>query len=65
MHTLPPPPPPKEPNLDRMAERVQNLFEFKQFYNQVDFSMEDRFSITKCIFELTDPSESYKLIKKR
>lgn len=27
-----------EPNLDKMAQRVQNLFKCKHFYNQMDFN---------------------------
>lgn len=46
-----------EPNLDRMAHVVQNLFKFKNFYYQMTFSSDHKLTITKAIIELTNPSE--------
>lgn len=54
-----------EPNLDKMAERVQHLFKFNHFYDQMVFNMEQRLDISKSIIQLTDPSESCELVKRR
>lgn len=34
--------PEEEPNLDRMAQQVQILFKFNNFYNQMDFDVGQR-----------------------
>lgn len=49
-------------DLDKMAQRVQNLFKFERFYDQM---VKQRLAITKCIIELADPLESYGLFKRR
>lgn len=54
-----------EPDLDIMAHRVQSLFKFKHFYNQIDFSLEQRLAIAKTTFEPTDPSGSYGFVENR
>lgn len=38
--------PEDEPDLDRMAQRMQDLFN-SRFYDQIDFSLEWRLAITK------------------
>lgn len=48
--------PESEPKLNRMDQRVQNLFKFKQFYDQMDFNSNQRLAITKVIIELTGSS---------
>lgn len=48
----------EEPNLDSMADQVQNLFKFKHLYEQMDFSQEQRLAVTESIIELTDPSKA-------
>lgn len=48
-----------------MAGRVQNLHKFKHFYDLMDFSQEQRLTITKSIIELTVLSESCEVVKKR
>lgn len=55
----------EERNLDRMVEWVQNLFKFKHFYDQMDFSLKQRLAINKSIVELTDLSKSCELVEKR
>lgn len=54
-----------EPNLDKMAERVQHLHKFRHFYGQMDLNLEQRLAITKSIIKLTDPAENCKLVKGR
>lgn len=54
-----------KPNPDRIAQLLQNLFRFINFYDQVDFSLEQRLSIIKAIIELTDPSGSPSLAENR
>lgn len=53
------------PDLNNMGERVQHLYKFKHFYDQMDFNPEQRLAITKSIIELTDPSESCDLVEGR
>lgn len=38
-----------EPNLNQMAQRAQNLSKLKNFYDEMDFHPEQRFSITKSL----------------
>lgn len=35
-----------EPDLDQMAQKVQDLLKFKSFYDQMDFNPEQRLAIT-------------------
>lgn len=44
-----------EPDSVRMTQQVQNLFKFKNFYNQMDFSPKGCVAISKAIIELIDP----------
>lgn len=48
--------PESEPKLNRMDQRVQNLFKFKQFYDQMDFNSNQRLAITKVIIDLIGSS---------
>lgn len=48
-----------------MAGRIQHLYIFKHFYDQLDFSSEQRLAITKSIVELTDPTKSCDLVEGR
>lgn len=48
-----------------MAGRVQHLHKFKHFYDQIDFSLDQRQAITKSIIELTNPAESCDLVEGR
>lgn len=52
-----------KPDLGMITRQVQNLFRY--FYNQMDFSPEQRLAITKVIIELTDPSGGSSLVKRR
>lgn len=54
-----------KPNLDKMVERVQHLFKFKHFFDQMGFSSEQRLAITKSIIELTYSSESSEMVQRR
>lgn len=54
-----------EPNLDMMAQRAENLFKFKNFYDQMDISPEECLAITKAIIELINPSRGSGLIKRK
>lgn len=51
-------------DLDKMTLRVQNLFRFKHFYDQMDF-IQSKLAITKSITELTNPSGNCSLIENR
>lgn len=54
-----------EPNPDRMAKHVHNLFKFMNFYNQMDFNAEQRLAITMGIVELIDPSRDSGLVEQK
>lgn len=54
-----------EPDIDRIAQWVQNLFKFKHYYDQMDFSPKQRLAISKSIIQLTDPSGSYGFVENR
>lgn len=43
----------REPDLDQMAQGVQNLFKFKNFYDQMDFSSKQRLAITENVEKRT------------
>lgn len=45
-----------EPDFDLIAQKVQNLFKFKNFYDRMDFNIDQRLVITKIIIELIDSS---------
>lgn len=53
-----------ELELDRMAQQVQNLFKFRNFYNQMHLDP-DQGLASKVIIELTDLSGGFDLIKRR
>lgn len=36
-----------EPNPNRMAQQVQHMFKLRNFYHQMNFSLEQRLAITK------------------
>lgn len=44
---------------------VANVFKFKSYYDQMNFSPEQRLAITKVIIDLTDPSGSLGLAENR
>lgn len=46
-----------EPDLNKMAQRAQNFFKFKYFYDQMDFNLQQRLAMTKSIIELPYPEE--------
>lgn len=49
-----------------MAQQVESLFKFRNFYYQMEFSPEQHLEITKAIIELIDhPSGSSGLVKSR
>lgn len=54
-----------KPDLDRMAQQVENLFKTRSFYNQMDLTAEQHLVIAKAIIELTDPSGGSALADKR
>lgn len=54
-----------EPDLNKMAQWVQNLFKFKNLYDQMDFHLEQRLAIMKAIIELTDPPRNSNLVESR
>lgn len=43
-----------DPNVDKMAQQVQNLFKFSDFYDQMNFNPEQRSAMTKAIIKLSD-----------
>lgn len=53
-----------EQDLDQRALKVQELFKFKSFYDQMDFNSKQRLAITKAIMELTNSTEDMNLIEK-
>lgn len=57
--------PEDEQDRDRRALKVQKLFKFKSFYDQMDFNSKQRLAITKAIMELTNFTEDVNLIEKR
>lgn len=44
---------------NRMAEKVQNLFKFRNFHDQMDFSPWQCIAITKAIFALSSHKQLY------
>lgn len=54
-----------EPDLEKVAQQIQNLFKLKIFYDQIDFNIEQRLTNIKVIIELTDPSGSSNLFQSR
>lgn len=52
-------------DLDQMTQRLQNLFKFKNFYDQVDFNREQMLTIMKAIIELTNMLGSSNLVESR
>lgn len=42
-----------ELDLDKIAQHVQNLFKFMNFYDQMDFNAEQCLASSKAIVELT------------
>lgn len=54
-----------EPDLDQRMQKVQGLFKFKSFYDQMDFNSEQILAIRKAIIELTDYSKSLNLDEKK
>lgn len=54
-----------EPDLDKMAQRMQNLFKFIYFYDYMDFNPEERLAMTKSIIEVIDPSGKCGLVEIR
>lgn len=50
-----------EPDLDCLAQQVQNLLKFQNFYDRMDLSADQCLTITKAIIELTDSSGGLKL----
>lgn len=54
-----------DPDLNKMAQRVQNLIKLKKFYDQIDFRPEQRVAITKATIELTHPLGSSGLVENR
>lgn len=53
-----------ELDLDMMAQQVQNLFNFRNFYVLMDLTAEQRLAITKAIIEVTDLSGGSNLVQK-
>lgn len=45
-----------EPYLDNVAQQMQNLFEFRIFYDHMDFSSDQCLVITEAIIELISSS---------
>lgn len=54
-----------EQDLDQKALKVQELFKFKSFYDQMDFSSKQRLATTKAILELTDSTEIVNFFERR
>lgn len=52
-----------EPNLDQMAQQVQNIFKLKNLYDQMVFSPKQKPVITKAVIELTHSSGSSNLLR--
>lgn len=46
--------PEDDPNTDAMAQQLQNLFKLINFYYHMDFSPEQRLTVTKAIIEQID-----------
>lgn len=47
---------------DNMAQQVQNLFIFKNFYEQMDFSTDQHLAITEAIIKLANSLWSHALL---
>lgn len=54
-----------EGDTNQMVGRVQHLHKFEHFYDQMDFSLEQRMAIIKSVIELTEPAESYDMVEGR
>lgn len=54
-----------EEDLDQRVSKVQGLFKFKSFYNQMDFDSKQRVAITKAIMKLANSREGVNLVEKR
>lgn len=52
-----------EPDLDKMAQRVQSLVKFNHFYDHINFNPKQRLAIKKKVIELTNPSRAMALSK--
>lgn len=57
--------PEDEPDKDNMDQQVQSSLKFRNFYDQIDFSAEQRLAITKAIINLTDPSGGCGVFERR
>lgn len=53
-----------EPNLDSMAQEVQKLFMFKNFFDQMDLNVNQRLPTKKKIIDLSDFKGGSDLVKK-
>lgn len=51
-----------KPNLDCIAQHVQNLFKFNKFYDLMDFNVYQRVEIMKVNIKLTDSSGGSSLV---
>lgn len=49
----------------KMAQWVQNLLKFKDFYDQIDFNSQKRLAMTKSTIALTDPKGNCGLVESR
>lgn len=58
------PQPEDEEDLDQRASKVQGLFKFKNFYDQMDLNLKQRIAITKAIMKLTDSTEGVTFLRK-
>lgn len=54
-----------ELDLDQRAQKVQDLFEFKSLYDQMDFNPEQNLAITKAIIKLKDSTEDSNLVERK
>lgn len=54
-----------ELDLDRIAQQVQNLFKFRNFYDHMNFNAQQRLAITKAIIELIDSFGGSDLTQRR
>lgn len=52
-----------KPDLEKMTQWYKKLFKFKNFYDRMDFNLEQRLPLTKAIIELINPSRSSGLIE--
>lgn len=56
--------PEPEPDLDQMARQIQNWLKFRNFYNQMDFNLDQCLAITKAMVGLNNLSGGFDLAKK-